>query len=64
MHQNAFEPGPAGGAYSAAPDSLAELKWEWERRGREGELREKGRMRKGQDPQCLKCVDANVVIFT
>ena len=65
MHQNAFggraPAGPAGGAYSAPPDSLAELsrgrgKWG----GEKGQMEERwGGGRKGEDPQCLKCVDAN-----
>jgi len=66
MHHNAFggwaPPEPAGGAYSAPPDPLVEFgggeesgKWVCER-GREGKGEE---IRKWQDRQCLKCVDAN-----
>jgi len=59
MHKNAFggraPPGPDGGAYSAPPKPLAGLKGEGKERGkREGE-----EMKKTEDPQCLKCVDAH-----
>jgi len=67
MHQKCVRwPGCAltrWGACSAPPNPLAELKgreWETGGEGREGEMEEevKGR-RKGEDPHCMKCVDAD-----
>jgi len=52
MHQNVFggraPPGPAGGAYSAPPGWI---KWEGKQRRGVGTGKEKGRGKKGQDPQ-------------
>jgi len=54
------------GACSAPPDPLAELIGRGGEKGgsgkREGEGRE-GR-RKGEDPQCLKCVDAHGLLLS
>ena len=56
---------PAGGACSAPPDPVAELKgraleWKREGEGREGEMEEEVKARrKGEDPHCMKCVDAH-----
>ena len=65
MHQNAFGgralPGHTGGAYSAPPEPLAELRGRgdrWNENGGRGGKRE-GKEGKGGPPQCLKCVDAN-----
>ena len=54
---------PAGGACSAPPDPLAELKGrelETGGEGREGEMEEEVKVRrKGEDPHCMKCVGAH-----
>jgi len=69
MHQKCvWWPGsarPAGGACSAPPDPLAELKGrelETGGEGREGEMEEEVKVRRkgeDEDPHCVKCVDAH-----
>jgi len=71
MHPNALggraPHGPAGGAYSApkAPSWIKGEKGEWERgRGGRWEWEKIGReRRKGEDPQCMKCVDVNAAEY-
>jgi len=67
MHQNTFggraPPGPDGGAYSAPPNPLAGLKG---RGGREGKEVKEGGERggsKGENPQCLKCIDGTLTPY-
>jgi len=60
MHQNVFggqaPPRPAGGAYSAVPNPLAELR----NKGEERSGKREGRRMKGRcEEMCLKCVVAN-----
>ena len=68
MHQKCvWWPGCARthwGACSAPPDPLAELKGrEWEtgggRKGRGDGRGSEGEKEKGEDPHCIKCVDAH-----
>jgi len=52
------------GELTALPSPLAGLRLRGEEgrgvgKGREGKGKGKGGRRKGEDPQCLKCVDAN-----